>query len=124
MNFTLLDATPPVNTTSDAYSPALEPVIIILCIWLVISIIHSICSWATPFHISAIRSNQDKTIKLMEQQLKLEQQKLKIENQRLQLEIEKLNLERAKQNLPPYIPKSINSKPTATPEPKQEKPAV
>ena len=115
MNFTLLDATPPVNTTSDAYSPALEPVIIILCIWLVISIIHSICSWATPFHISAIRSNQDKTIKLMEQQLKLEQQKLKIE---------KLNLERAKQDLPPYIPKSINSKPTATPEPEQERPAV
>ena len=124
MNFTFLDATPPVNTTSDAYSPALEPIIIILLIWLIINIIHSICSWATPFHISAIRKDQDKTINLLEQQIKLEQQKIKIEKQRLQLEVEKLNLERAKQNLPPYIPKSIDSKPTTTPEPEQEKPAV
>lgn len=124
MDLRILDATPPVNTTSDAYSPNFGPLLIVLIIWLIMNIIHDICSWSTPFHISAIRADQDKTTKLLEQQIKLEQQKLQIEKQRLQFEVEKLNLERAKLNLPLYVPISVATEQPGTTSAENNKPAV
>ena len=104
---------------------------VILAIYMVMATIHYFMVFLIPFHIAGINNNQNeiaeeekKQTKIAQETLDVEKQRLQLEEQRLQIEIEKLNLVRAKQNLPPYTPKSIDSKPTTTPEPEQEKPAV
>lgn len=123
----LLDITPPAEQTSPL--PTIASFFVIIAA--IIMMVYFLISSATPFHVSGINDNQreiaeeeKKQTKIAQETLDVEKQRLQLEEQRLQIEIEKLNLVRAKQNLPPYTPKSIDSKPTTTPEPEQEKPAV
>lgn len=95
----ILEATPPIYTTSDNTN-SLTALIVLISIFLILSVIHLFIFLFLFFHISAMRDNSDEKLKLTKKQTSAEDERLKIEKQRLQIEFERLNLERLKQNLP------------------------